>query len=694
MSISTNINTIGTTTCLDYNTIIIDYNGSVIENPDGSVSVFLPTDSGFSPLILGKTCCEFIKPTYTFDIETQTCKWTEKVSGCSLDNIIKLVINPKGNDGTLFYVVDNDNCFLNIDFNYLFKIKCETLSDIINTNKGCSTPIELFETFDVSLTIDIITSASTLETVVEIPLFQPIGTGNLYNYLSGITNSGFYVCGDSTDGCIPLTLNLTGLTIPNTSSCDYVMTNIIEGLFNESGLSGLSSANDIFISSITQNVLASNWLNFTTAITDTTIINSIKNQLIKLSIKINHACSDFCVLLDEIILDKVCTHVDRTDIFLTQSPGFELNRVIDNKKSWTSNSTPINRSFDITNNLGGNTIRQTNYDINDERLVINTKEIDLDINLASAIETDVWYYILDNPCLLTGITTCDPCIITGTSLNHSNCCGDNSIDFTSLMTQPLSGVTTIEDFEYFLTSELIDAKNRQTISGYPTLRALYDRYINSGLYCSAISSKFDYLTMDQFASLIGNYWVDIVEQVVPATTIWGSVKIYSNTIFDQQKFKYKAYSSLFCGNPFSGQTLPSPINGTSGTCTSVNVITTPINQQVGNNINIKNSITTVCDTLCLAQMNSGSEFLGTISIVGPSTINCDNTSVINECSLGATVNAIYPNASVDLVGATLPVTYLWSNSGTGATTTFSVSGKYNVQITDAACCSINIEFNI
>jgi len=168
-----------------------------------------------------------------------------------------------------------------------------------------------------------------------------------------------------------------------------------------------------------------------------------------------------------------------------------------------------------------------------------------------------------------------------TTLNYSNCCGDDKIDLAGLMTQPLSAVTTIEDFEYFLTSELIDAKNRQTISGYPTLRALYDRYMNSGLYCGNNSSRFDYMTMDQFAGLVGNYWVDIVEQVIPATTIWGSTRIYSNTIFDQQKFKYKAYSSLFCSNPYSGETILSPINGTSGQCTGVSVSMTTM--YVGSN---------------------------------------------------------------------------------------------------------------
>jgi hypothetical protein len=46
---------------------------------------------------------------------------------------------------------------------------------------------------------------------------------------------------------------------------------------------------------------------------------------------------------------------------------------------------------------------------------------------------------------------------------------DNKLDFDNLMTQPLSNILTVEDFNHYLISELIDAKSRQTLSGYPTL---------------------------------------------------------------------------------------------------------------------------------------------------------------------------------------------------------------------------------
>jgi hypothetical protein len=270
---------------------------------------------------------------------------------------------------------------------------------------------------------------------------------------------------------------------------------------------------------------------------------------------------------------------------------------------------------------------------------------------------------------------------SGASYN-SQCCGDNLIQFNELMTQPLSSVTTVEDFEYYLTSELIDVKNRQTISGYPTLRALYDRYISSLNYCGTKSSAFDYMTIDQFSDLVGNYWVDIIEQVVPSTTLWGSVKIYSNTIFDEQKFKYKSYSSLFCNNPFDGNNVLSPINETTGEFQDAEVIMTVINLPTNTTTCNTYSTPIVCNKIWVAQMNAGSEFIGTVNIV----------TVV--CNLQVEVVIDYPTATAILVGAVTPVIFQWSNGDTGQTTTFSGNGNYSLTVTDSNNCSVTTNFNI
>jgi hypothetical protein len=864
--------------CQDTNTIIAN-GGQVIENLDGTVSVFsLSSSNTLYPVILTQQCCIALNPSYTFDINTQKCLW-QPPTECSVDDVFKITLNPEGNSGSIFYVDENETCDLKIEFDYLIKVKCETLNNLLtdglnglqdvnpqlyqeivnlqlqieeqtvlcesitnqlnliseqientpfsifcletdsnycltepeglaawsqilgpngynlfingddkavicpnvqlivdlnqqnltsnpqgplliyecdvpfgsktelltqqnallNSQLNCQTnlnqlilnldvlqsqgnlllstqcinPIDFFENLDMSVTLDVVSGNNTTVVVYEdLEFFSPIGDGQLYEYLINNVNSGFYVCGDP--DCQPLTLNLTGLQQENTTLCDAVRQSLIDSLFVQSNLQDVEGGIETFNNSLPNTVFASQWLTYSNTITDSEILDLITNQEIKFSVKINRTCGDVCILMDNIKLVKECTSISERKLFVTKSPGFNLEKIIDNKKSWLNNTTLVNRNFDIKNLANTDIIRQTNYNVEDERLVINTKEIDLDVSLASAIETDVWCYLLDNHCLFTGVTNCEPCgddykqfqddpffefmdnnpyeFMDGNYGGVNPCCGDNLIQFDELVSTPLSSMTLFEDFKYFITSELIDAKNRQTISSYATLKALYDRYLNSYVYCNTNSSAFNYYTIEQFADLLGTYWVDIIEQVVPSTTIWGSVRVYSNTLFDQQKFKYKAYTSLLCNNPFFGDNVLSPINGTSGQSQNVEVSIVSLTSQNTGSTSVLTSKPIFCDELYIAQMNSGSEFIGTVGVVESTA--CSDGVVINECLMQ--VNVVYTDytATALVENAALPLTYEWSNGDSGETTTFSSSGQHQLVVTDANCCSVTIDFEI
>lgn len=119
-------------------------------------------------------------------------------------------------------------------------------------------------------------------------------------------------------------------------------------------------------------------------------------------------------------------------------------------------------------------------------------------------------------------------------------CGDDCIDLSGKLTTDLVEVDSVEEFTNTISSELIDVKNRQTISAYPTLKMLYERYRYNALdFSNNQSSQYDYFDMDRFGLNVNNYWVDLIEQVVPATTIWESTYEYRNTVFDTQKYKYR-----------------------------------------------------------------------------------------------------------------------------------------------------------
>lgn len=865
--------------CQDTNTIIAN-GGQVIENLDGTVSVYLLNSSNtLYPSILTQQCCLALNPSYTFDINTQKCLW-QTPTECSVDDVFKITLNPEGNSGSIFYIDEGENCNIKIEFDYLIKVKCESLNSlltdsvngledinpilynnivqlqlqieeqtviceslanqltlineqientphsifcsetnsnycltepeglfawsqilgpngynlfingddkavicanvqlIVNLNQQnltsnpqgplliyecnvpfgsktelinqqisllneqincqntlnqlnlrlqnlqteadlilstqCIDPIDFFENLDMSLTLDVVSGDNTTVVVYEdLEFFTPIGDGQLYQYLIDNVNSGFYICGDP--DCQPLSLNLTELEQENTTLCNAVRQSLIDSLFSQSNLQDVEDGIEIFNDSLPNTVFTSQWLTYSNTISDSEILDLIANQEIKFSIKINRTCGDICVLIDNIKLIKECTSVNEKKIFVTKSPGFNLEKIIDNKKSWLNNTSLVNRDFDIKNLANTDIIRETNYDVEDDRLIINTKEIDLNVSLASAIETDVWCYLLDNPCLFTGVTNCDPCgdsykqfqddpffefmdnnpyeFMDGNYGGVNLCCGDNLIQFDELVSTPLSSMTLFEDFKYFITSELIDAKNRQTISSYATLKALYDRYLNSYVYCNTNSGAFNYYTIEQFADLLGTYWVDIIEQIVPSTTIWGSVRVYSNTFFDQQKFKYKAYTSLLCGNPFLGDNVLSPINGTSGQSQNVDISIVTLTPQLSGATPIIASDPIICDQIHITQMNSGSEFIGKVSVV--ESVACVNGVVINECLMNVNVVLDGYTATAQVDNAALPLIYQWSNGDTGQTTTFSSSSaQTSVTVIDANCCEVFIRFEV
>ena len=112
-----------------------------------------------------------------------------------------------------------------------------------------------------------------------------------------------------------------------------------------------------------------------------------------------------------------------------------------------------------------------------------------------------------------------------------------------------SQINVKNNFDTMVLSNLIDVKSRQTISNYPMLKLFYQLYLTASNCGSDLTGRFTYDTMFNFMDKIGDYWLDLLEQAVPATTIWegcdNSGKIYRNTIFDQNKYEYKKYSLNF-----------------------------------------------------------------------------------------------------------------------------------------------------
>jgi len=156
---------------------------------------------------------------------------------------------------------------------------------------------------------------------------------------------------------------------------------------------------------------------------------------------------------------------------------------------------------------------------------------------------------------VTGTTTIceDICVVTGTT----NVC-INPLDYLDV--DP-STIEIKDVFDDLILRNLIDAKTRQVISGYPMLQLFYLLYLNASNCGAHLTGRLTYNSLFEFMDKIGDYWLDLLEQVVPATTIWegcdNSGKIYRNTIFDQNKYVYRKYVLNFNDSndcPLSGIT--------------------------------------------------------------------------------------------------------------------------------------------
>lgn len=285
-------------------------------------------------------------------------------------------------------------------------------------------------------------------------------------------------------------------------------------------------------------------------------------------------------------------------------------------------------------------------------------------------------------------------------------CGDIGLNINSLLTSELSGITTVNEFDNILTTELIDVKSRKVISTYPVLKVLYERY-KRGFQSNPNSSAFDYYKLDKFVKLVGDYWIDLIEQVIPSTTIWGSTYKYRNTIFDTQKFKYKKYTLKPCGK-LSGVQYPSPTLGLDFT---VGVEITDISgvEYGGPECLAPEPIVTECMGVLIEQIDHGSEFIGTINIMNtPST---GDTGPIVECDL--IVNTINDKLGVNTgiglmkaiyAGGTAPYTFNWeinnvSGQFSGWTITSGTESLEEVQVTgptftpvigDTLCLSLTV----
>jgi len=227
-------------------------------------------------------------------------------------------------------------------------------------------------------------------------------------------------------------------------------------------------------------------------------------------------------------------YLERYRNFPFMDMGFRLRRVIDNKKSWTD------KEINLRNSSDGNF--NAYYNIGEECLAINVKNVDIMLNPSFGLLYDVYTMsrTYNYPIPNEGLQYVKPTYCNPDPINNYPRRG--GIDWTEIIPKPKE--KTFFEFAQTFWRNMINVRNRQFITdgktgGYPTLQSIYWKYLESDQAINIPNDNFTYRTMIDYVNKLGDYWVRLIEQMVPATTIWNTGVRLENSIFHRQKFVWR-----------------------------------------------------------------------------------------------------------------------------------------------------------
>ena len=181
---------------------------------------------------------------------------------------------------------------------------------------------------------------------------------------------------------------------------------------------------------------------------------------------------------------------------------FDLQRTVDNVKSWVYTEKTKDYLFEDTNG-------HTEYTSDDSRLSINSKELEVYLASNRIFDVTVYRQYVRNIGRVN------------TDLNI-----DSNLMFDA---------STVS-FNQFIKKSLdnfINPKNRKTIKTYPSLSKIYFDYLNT------TSTPIDSTRTLEFLNKFDTSWIRLIEQFVPATTIINAGKKIQNSSLLDNKFLYK-----------------------------------------------------------------------------------------------------------------------------------------------------------
>jgi hypothetical protein len=161
---------------------------------------------------------------------------------------------------------------------------------------------------------------------------------------------------------------------------------------------------------------------------------------------------------------------------------------------------------------------------------LNIKNVDIFLNPGQGLTYEIWEQSrkYDYPIPQSGLT-----------VNYPE---PGGVDSTVIDPEPQN--KTFFEFKETFWQNMINARNRQFITdgktgGYPTLQSLFWKYIQQYQNIGVQNNQYTYQKLIDYVNGMGTNWMKLVEQMIPATTIWQGGTRFENSVLHRQKFVYR-----------------------------------------------------------------------------------------------------------------------------------------------------------
>jgi hypothetical protein len=111
---------------------------------------------------------------------------------------------------------------------------------------------------------------------------------------------------------------------------------------------------------------------------------------------------------------------------------------------------------------------------------------------------------------------------------------DLNLSFGSATLQPQTGVTFAEFADKLLHEQILNSNIIRYKKNYIKLEDIYQAYINSNSFV-----PYNFPDVNEFINRMGPYWTQILDQIIPSTTLWTGGNIIENNKFKRSKYQYK-----------------------------------------------------------------------------------------------------------------------------------------------------------